>query len=51
MECADLDRRQLPSHFDPWQGVYSQYQRWRKAGFWTRIVAILDQPETLPAAA
>jgi hypothetical protein len=41
----------LPSRFGPWQSVYSRYQRWRKAGLWAEIQAVLDQLADLPAAA
>ena len=35
--------RDLPEQFGPWQSVHSRYQRWRKAGTWQRILALLEQ--------
>jgi transposase len=46
--CAWHD---LPSHFGSWHTVYHRYQRWRKAGLWTRILDVLDHPEAQSAAA
>jgi Putative transposase of IS4/5 family (DUF4096) len=51
VERTGCSWRALPGHFGPWQSVYSRYRRWRKAGTWARILAVLDQPETQPAAA
>jgi hypothetical protein len=51
VERTNCSWRTLPVHFGPWQGVYSRYQRWRIAGLWPRILAVLDQSEAQPAAA
>jgi len=51
VERTNCSWRTLPDHFGPWQGVYSRYQRWRKAGLWPRILAVLDQPQAQHAAA
>lgn len=51
VERTGCSWRTLPDHFGPWHGVYSRYQRWRNAGLWPRILAVLDQPETQRAAA
>lgn len=37
----------LPSSFPPWQTVYAQLVRWRKAGIWDKIWVGLDQPPTI----
>ena len=51
VERTNCSWRTLPAHFGPWHGVYRRSQRWRKAGLWPRILAVLDQPEAQPAAA
>jgi hypothetical protein len=51
VEGTGCSWRALPDHFGPWQGVYSRYQRWRKAGLWARILDVLDQPQVQPIAA
>jgi transposase len=51
VERTGCSWRALPDHFGPWPGVYSRYQRWRKAGMWTQILAVLDQPDAQLAAA
>ena len=35
--------RDLPEQLGPWEPVHSRYQRWRKAGIWQRILAVLSQ--------
>jgi hypothetical protein len=37
--------RELPAHFGPWETVHSRYHRWRKAGIWQQILAVLHQDE------
>ncbi|HVC82637.1 MAG TPA: transposase [Chloroflexota bacterium] len=51
VERTGCSWRSLPSHFGPWQGVYSRYQRWRGTGLWAQILATLDHAEVLPDAA
>jgi hypothetical protein len=51
IERTGCSWRALPSHFGPWQGVYSRYQRWRNAGLWAQILHVLDQVETPLACA
>ncbi len=41
---TDCGWRNLPSHFPPWQTVYTQLTQWRKTGIWDKIWAGLDQP-------
>jgi transposase len=36
--------RNLPPHFPPWQTVYAQLTRWKKAGIWDEIWSGLEQP-------
>ena len=35
---------ELPAEFPPWQTVYTQLWRWRKAGIWDTIWAGLSRP-------
>jgi hypothetical protein len=35
--------RDLPEQFGPWETVHGRFLRWRKAGLWQRILAILTQ--------
>ena len=51
VERTGCSWRTLPERFGPWQGVYSRYQRWRKAGLWAQILAVLNQPDHHLAAA
>jgi hypothetical protein len=51
VERTGCSWRALPGRFGPWQGVHSRSLRWRKAGLWTRILAVLDQPDAQPVAA
>ncbi len=37
--------REVPGRFAPWHTVYACYQRWRKAGIWQQIVAIVRETE------
>jgi transposase len=37
--------REVPERFAPWHTVYACYQRWRKAGIWEQIVAVLAEGE------
>jgi transposase len=41
---TDCGWRQLPSHFPPWQTVYTQLAQWRKTGIWDKIWSGLKQP-------
>jgi hypothetical protein len=41
---TDCGWQHVPSHFPPWQTVYSQLTQWRKNGVWAKIWAGLDQP-------
>jgi len=41
---TDCGWQHLPSHFPPWQTVYSQLTQWRKNGIWAKIWAGLDTP-------
>jgi Putative transposase of IS4/5 family (DUF4096) len=41
---TDCGWRHLPSHFPPWQTVYTQLVQWRKTGIWDKIWSGLDQP-------
>jgi len=41
---TDCGWRNLPSHFPPWQTVYTQLTQWRKTGIWDKIWSRLDQP-------
>jgi hypothetical protein len=41
---TDCGWRNLPSHFPPWQTVYSQLTQWRESGIWAKIWAGLDRP-------
>lgn len=34
----------LPGEFPPWQTVYAQLTRWRRAGIWDRIWEGLEAP-------
>jgi transposase len=34
--------RDLPERFGPWSTVASRFYRWRKAGVWTRVLAVLQ---------
>ena len=43
--------RALPGLFGPWGSVYGRYRRWSKDGLWPQILAAIDQPDALPAAA
>lgn len=36
--------RELPAAFGAWPTIYSRYTRWRQAGTWGRILAILQPP-------
>ena len=29
--------RDLPSHYGPWESVYTRFRRWSKAGLWSEI--------------
>jgi hypothetical protein len=51
VERTGCSWRALPSHFGPWSTVHSRYLRWRKAGLWSAICAILDQSDFEDAAA
>jgi transposase len=51
VERTGCSWRALPERFGPWQSVYSRYQRWRRAGLWTQILAVLAQPAPQPACA
>ncbi|MGH2410397.1 MAG: transposase [Chloroflexota bacterium] len=51
VERTGCSWRALPSHFGPWQSVYSRYQRWRKAGLWQQILSLLDQDDREAACA
>jgi transposase len=33
--------REVPAEFGPWETIHSRYQRWRQAGLWPRIFAIV----------
>lgn len=35
--------RDLPEHYGPWQTVASRFYRWRKAGIWERLFAVMHQ--------
>jgi transposase len=35
--------RDLPERYGPWPTVYSRFQRWRVAGIWERLFAVLQQ--------
>ncbi len=35
--------RDLPERYGSWSTVYSRFYRWRKAGYWDRILAALQQ--------
>jgi transposase len=41
---TDCGWRNLPSHFPPWQTVYTQLTQWRQTGIWDTIWAGLAQP-------
>jgi putative transposase len=41
---TDCGWRHLPSHFPPWQTVYTQLVQWRKTGIWDTIWLGLEQP-------
>ena len=41
---TDCGWRNLPSHFPPWQTVYTQLTQWRQTGIWDTIWAGLSQP-------
>jgi Putative transposase of IS4/5 family (DUF4096) len=41
---TDCGWRHLPSHFPPWQTVYTQLTQWRQTGIWDTIWAGLTQP-------
>jgi putative transposase of IS4/5 family DUF4096 len=41
---TDCGWRNLPSHFPPWQTVYTQLSQWRQRGIWDTIWAGLTQP-------
>ncbi len=41
---TDCGWRHLPSHFPPWQTVYTQLTQWRKTGIWDKIWSGLEQP-------
>jgi len=34
--------RDLPERYGKWTSVYSRFQRWRKAGVWTRMLSELQ---------
>lgn len=34
--------RDLPSHFGPWESIYSSFRRWTKNGLWQSILAQLS---------
>ena len=51
VERTGCSWRALPSHFGHWSTIHSRYQRWRKAGLWSAICAILDQSDAEQAAA
>ena len=51
VERTGCSWRALPSRFGPWGGVYDRYRRWRKDGLWPQILAAIDQPHALRAAA
>jgi transposase len=35
--------RDLPERYGPWQTVASRFSRWRKAGIWDRLLAVVQQ--------
>lgn len=35
--------RDLPERYGPWQTVASRFYRWRKAGIWDGVLALLQQ--------
>jgi transposase len=41
---TDCGWRNLPSHFPPWQTVYTHLSQWRQRGIWDTIWAGLTQP-------
>jgi putative transposase of IS4/5 family DUF4096 len=43
--AAGASWREVPARFAPWHTVYACYQRWRKAGIWEQIVALLYEGE------
>jgi len=44
VERTGCSWRSLPAHFGAWHTVYCRFQRWRKAGLWAQILAVLDTP-------
>ena len=45
----DINWRELPENYAPWQTVYYYFDKWRKMGIWDRVVELL--PESLRAKA
>lgn len=41
---TDCGWRNLPSHFPPWQTVYTQLVQWRRNSIWDKIWSGLDTP-------
>jgi len=37
---------QIPAQFRPWHTAYTRYQDWQHSGLWTKILAILQPPDT-----
>jgi len=38
--------RDLPSHFGPWNSVYTRWRRWCQCGLWAKMVAVLARRAT-----
>lgn len=37
--------RDVPERYGPWSTVYSRFWRWREAGVWDRVFALVQQQE------
>lgn len=37
--------RHMPKQYGPWSTVASRYHRWKKAGVWDRVQAVLREQE------
>jgi hypothetical protein len=40
----------IPEHFGPYRTIQTRYRRWRLAGIWVGILAILSQPADAPTS-
>jgi transposase len=42
VQCTGGSWRSMPSRYGPWPTIASRYHRWKQAGIWDRVQAIID---------